>query len=135
MAVPARTTVVLDPYLLMTLSDAVSAGALSSCGVARFALCDHLAPGDFRPADLARIRRAAEREAVALMGVAATDLTGLLGLRDVLALSQVASIALARSHSGLLASDCVVLRRMACSALAPGRVLCGLELRQRFSLR
>jgi len=132
--VATKPTVILDPYLLVSLYNTIPEGALSTCDNAQFALCDHLPPDEFHPAEFDRIRRVVTSEDVQLLPVDALEVADLLHMRDVLVLHQIASIAAARSRRYLLASNCGIFRRMARTALGDDFVLCGLDLCQRFSL-
>lgn len=62
-------TVILDPYLLMSLSEMHSTGALSNCLHARFAVCDHMFPDDFLAGEYEQIRYAMNRENIELLSV------------------------------------------------------------------
>ena len=117
--------VVLDPYLLLKLP-----AELFGHAQVQFAVSDHLLPEEFPARDHAQIVQAVTREKVGTLSVRAVDLGDLLSMRNVLAFHQITSIAAARSHKCLFASDCCVFRRMAGQILAPTRVLRGADVLQ-----
>jgi hypothetical protein len=124
---PPIPTVVLDPYLLITMPTGTTKQDV------RLAVCDHLSPGDFLAAEYTRIMEVVNREKVTLLAVNALEITDLMSMRPVLVLYQIATIAAARSYQYLFASDCAIFRRMALKALNPDQVLSGTDLCQRFS--
>ena len=126
--------VILDPYLLISLSAILSAGALAACLCARFAICNHICPGDFLPEEYNQLMRAIHREHIEQLSVPAVELADLLSMGNVLVLNQIATIAAARYHGCLFASDCSVFRREATTILKPTHVLCGRQVRQHFNL-
>ncbi len=127
-------TVVLDPYLLMSMSAVLPNGALATCLYARFAICDHIPPGDFLPEEYEQLMQAINRENVETLSVPAVEIADLLPMRNVLVLNQIATIAAARYHGGMFASDCCTFRRAATTVLKPAHILCGRQVRQRFNL-
>lgn len=127
-------TVILDPYLLISLSAEFPTGILESCPYARFALCDHLPPEDFLPEEYNRLIQAIHRENIDKLSVPAVEMADLLPMRNMLVLNQIASIAVARCHDYLFASDCCTFRRVASTALKSAHILCGKQVCQRFLL-
>lgn len=127
-------TVILDPYLLMSMTAILPAGALAACLCARFAICDHLLPGDFLPEEYKHLMEAIDQENIETLSVPAMKITDLLPLRNVLVLYQIATIAAARCHGCMFASDCCILRRAATTVLMPARILCGRQVCLRFHL-
>ena len=127
-------TVVLDPYLLMSMSAALPNGALAACLSAQFAICDHIPPGDFLSEEYGQLIQAINRENIEMLSVPAVEIADLLSMRNVLVLNQIATIAAARCHGCMFASDCCTFRRAATTVLKPAHVLCGRQVRQRFNL-
>lgn len=127
-------TVVLDPYLLISWSAILSTGALSACLYARFAICDHMPPGDFIPEEYEQLMQAINRESIETLSVPAVEMADLLPMRNALVLNQIATIAAARFHGCMFASDCRTFRRAATTVLEPVHILCGRQVRQRFNL-
>jgi hypothetical protein len=112
-------TVVLDPYLLMSMSAMIPSGALAACLYARFAICDHIPPEDFLPEEYEQLVQALNRENIEMLSVPAVELADLLPMRNVLVLNQIATIAAARCHGCMFTSDCCVFRRAATTVLKP----------------
>jgi len=127
-------TVVLDPYLVINMTATLTVGALLSCKLARFVICDHFSVTDFLSDGYVRLKEGIDQEKLETVSVSAVDMSDLLPMRNVLALSQVAIIAAARCHQGLFASDCCVFRRMAQTVPSSDNVICGRTLRERFCL-
>jgi hypothetical protein len=127
-------TIVLDPYLLMSLSAILSTGALSACLYARFAICDHMPSGDFLPEEYERLMQAINQENIETLSVPAVEMADLLPMRNALVLNQIATIAAARFHGCMFASDCRTFRRAATTVLEPAHILCGRQVHQRFNL-
>lgn len=127
-------TVILDPYLLISMSATLSTGALAACLCARFAICDHLLPGDFLPEEYKNLMQAITQENVEKLSVPAVEIADLLPMRNVLVLSQIATIAAVRYHDCMFASDCCAFRRAAATVLKPAYILCGRQISQRFNL-
>ena len=91
--------------------------------MARFAICDHFSPVDFSPDEYLQFRKVIDQERIEVIPVSAADMIDLLSMRNILVQSQVAIIAAARKHHGLLVSNCRVFRRMAQGVLKKGEVL------------
>jgi len=127
-------TVVLDPYLLISMIAILPVGALAACLCARFAICDHLPPGDFLPEEYKHLMEAINQENIETLSVPAVEIADLLPMRNVLVLHQIATIAATRCHGCMFASDCCTFRRAATTMLEPARILCGRQVRQRFNL-
>ena len=127
-------TVVLDPYLLISMSAVLPNGALATCLYARFTVCDHIPSGDFLPEEYEQLLQAIDRENIEMLSVPAVEIADLLHMRNVLVLNQIATIATARCHSCMFASDCCVFRRVAATVLNPAHVLSGKHVCQRFNL-
>lgn len=125
---PPIPTVVLDPYLLMTIPTGVMLRHV------RLAVCDHLLPGDFLLNEYTRIIEVVNREKITLLAVNALEVTDLMSMRDVLVMYQIVTIAAARRHQCLFASDCRIFQRMARKALNPDQVLSGQALCRRFGV-
>lgn len=131
----AVPTVVLDPYLLLSISAVLPSGILASCPCARFVVCDHcLLPEDYLQQEYNQIAQVMHRENIDALPVPAVEITDLLPMRNILVLNQIATIAVARYYGYLFASDCRAFRREASTVLEPVRVLCGKQLCQRFYL-
>jgi len=128
----AMPTVVLDPYLLISMSATFPTGLLASCFYARFAVCDHLLPEDFLSEEYKQLMQALHREKVDTLSVPAVEMVDLLPMRNILVLNQIATIAVARFHGYLFASDCCTFRRAASTILQSADVLCGRQVCQRF---
>lgn len=126
--------VVLDPYLLISISMMLPIGALAACLYARFAICDHILPGNFFPGEYRQLLQIIHRGSIEMLSVPAIEMADLLSMRNVLALNQIATIAAVRHHGCILASDCCVFRRAAATVLKPDHVLSGRQVRQRFHL-
>lgn len=127
-------TVVLDPYLLMSMSAVLPHGELAACLYARFTICDHIPPGDFLSEEYKQLMQAIDRENIEMLSVPAIEMADLLSMRNVLVLNQIATIAAARCHGCMVASDCCVFRRAATTVLKPADVLSGSQVRQRFHM-
>jgi hypothetical protein len=127
-------TVVLDPYLLISMSAVLSPGTLLACPHARFAVCEHMTPGDFLPQEYKRLIQAINREHMEMLSVPAIEIADLLPMRTALVLNQIATIAAARFHGCMFASDCRIFRHKATTVLEPNYILCGRAVRQRFKL-
>jgi len=127
-------TVILDPYLLMSLSAMYSTGSLSDCLYARFAVCDHIFPDHFLVGEYEQIMHVMNQENIETLSVPAVDLADLLSMRNVLVLNQIATIAAARFYGCMFASDCRAFRRAATTVLEPTHIFSGGQVRQRFNL-
>lgn len=126
--------VILDPYLLIYLSTMLSCGTLAACLHARFAVCDHIIPGDFFQESYGRLMQTIDREQIVKLSVPAVEMADLLPMQKILTLNQIATIAAALHHDCMLASDCSTFQRMATIVLNPANVLCGKQVCQRFNL-
>jgi hypothetical protein len=127
-------TVILDPYLLMSMSAVLPTGALAACLYAQFAICNHIPPGDFIPEEYEQLMQAINRENIETLSVPAVEMADLLPMRNALVLNQIATIAAARFHGRMFASDCRTFRRAATTVLEPIHILCGKQVRQCFNL-
>lgn len=127
-------TVILDPYLLMSISAVLPNGVLAACLSARFAICDHILPGDFLPEEYEQLVQAINRENIETLSVSALEIADLLPMRNVLVLNQIATIAAARYYGCMFASDCCTFRQAASTVLKPAHILCGRQVRQCFNL-
>jgi hypothetical protein len=126
--------VVLDPYLLVDLAAEERESTLSACQHAHFAVSDHLLQDDFPSDEYTQITAAITKEKIARLSVLAVDMADLMSTRNVLAFHQVATLATARRHRCLFASDCTAFRRIAGSVLKFDHILCGADVRMRFAL-
>jgi hypothetical protein len=124
----------LDPYLPMSMSAELPTGALAACLCVRFAVCDHLLPRDFLLEEYKHLTQAINRENVEMLSVPAVEVADFLPMRNILVLNQIATIATARHHGCMFASDCCTFRRAATTVLKPAHILSGRQVRQRFNL-
>src|SRR5580658_9302476 len=101
-------TIVLDPYLLITISRTISTSALYSCDKARFVISDHYSPEGFLPREYAHFIEAIAREKVEAHSVSALCLAHVMPLRASLTMNQISTIATAYCHNYFFATDCSV---------------------------